>query len=158
MCIEILERWERLGARRVASEKPVVPIEKSRHLPCKVLGPDRAPRRDSTFIFCSRCAFKILVQQLVKGLRGTVPIQYFPWASIEHHLHPLDLGARHLREPCPFGEELAQQAVGVLVGASLSGTMPMCKVDRHLHLLGQEAVLPHFGSLVVRERAAEVSR
>ena len=34
----------------------------------------------------------------------------------------------------------------------------MRKIDPHLRLLGEEAVLTHFGSLVVREGAAELSR
>ena len=87
-----------------------------------------------------------------------MPVQDFPGPSIEHHLHPLDLSARQPSEPRPFGEELAQQAVGVLVGASLPGTMRMRKVDGHFRLLGQEAVLPHFGALVVRQGAAELNR
>ena len=41
----------------------------------------------------NRCAFKILAQQLVKGMGRTVPVQNFPGPIIEHRLHALNLGA-----------------------------------------------------------------
>ena len=41
----------------------------------------------------SACAFKILVQQLVKGIGGAMPVQDFPGPIVEHRLHPLDLGS-----------------------------------------------------------------
>ena len=55
-------------------------------------------------------------------------------------------------------EILPQQAVGVLVGAALPGAMRMRNVDRHLCVLGKEAVLPHFGPLVVGEGTTQLSR
>ena len=64
-------------------------------------------------------AFKILVQQLVKGMSETMPIQDFPRPIVEHHLYSIDLGSRPSCEPRAFGKKLAQQAVGVLVWASL---------------------------------------
>ena len=103
-------------------------------------------------------AFKVLVQQVVKRMRRTVPVQNFPWPIVEHHLYPLDLASRQPREPRPFGEELAQQAVGVLICAPLPGGMRMGKIDPHLGLLGEEAMLTHFGSLVVGEGATKLSR
>lgn len=51
-------------------------------------------------------AFKVLAQQLVKGMSGTMPIQDFPWSIMEHHLYLLDLASRQPCEPRPFGEEL----------------------------------------------------
>jgi CNT family concentrative nucleoside transporter len=36
-------------------------------------------------------AFKILTQQLVKSMSRTVPVQNFPWPSVEHRLHTFDL-------------------------------------------------------------------
>src|SRR3989449_9309651 len=44
----------------------------------------------------------------------------------------------------------------VLVRAPLPGTMRVRKVDAHLRLLREEAVLAHFLALVVRKRAAEL--
>ena len=61
----------------------------------------------------------ILMQQVVKRMRGAMPIQNFPGPIIEQQLHPLDLASRHLREPRPLGKELAQQAIRVLIRASL---------------------------------------
>ena len=36
----------------------------------------------------------VLVQQLVKGMGGAMPIQDFPGLIVEQGLHPLDLGSR----------------------------------------------------------------
>ena len=74
-----------------------------------------------------RDAFKILVQQLVKSMGGAVPVQDLPRPIVEHYLHPLDLASREPSEPRPFGEELAQQAVGVLIRPSLPGGMGCAK-------------------------------
>ena len=86
-------------------------------------------------------AFKVLVQQLVKGMGGAMPIQDFPRPIVEQGLHPLDLGARQPSEPRAFGKELAQQAIGVLVRAPLPGRMRVRKIDAHRRLLREEAML-----------------
>ena len=107
-----------------------------------------------------RCqgAFMVLVQQLVKGMGGAVPVQDLPRPIVEHHLHPLDLASRQSSEPRAFGKDLAQQAIRVLVRPPLPGRMWMRKIDPHLGLFREEAVLAHFRHLVVRERAAELGR
>src|SRR5437016_6659605 len=99
----------------------------------------------------SLCAFKVLVQQLAKRMGWAVPGQDFPGPVVEHRLHLLDLFSRELIEPRALGEKLAQQAIGVLVRAPLPGTMWMRKVDAHLRLLREEAVLAHFLALVIGE-------
>ncbi len=104
-----------------------------------------------------QCAFKILAQQLVKSMSRTVPVQNFPWAIVEHRLHPFDLAPRHALELGASGKELPQQAVRVLVRPPLPGTLGMGKVDLHLGLFGEQPMLPHLLSLVVREGAAELS-
>ncbi|MBM4128065.1 MAG: trypsin-like peptidase domain-containing protein, partial [Nitrospira sp.] len=48
------------------------------------------------------CAFKILAQQLGKGMSGTMPVQNLSGPIVEHRLDPFDLGTRDLRKPCPF--------------------------------------------------------
>src|SRR2546428_9153917 len=101
-------------------------------------------------------AFKVLAQQLAKRMGRAVPVQDFAWSVVEHRLHLLDLFSRELIEPRARGEKLAQQAIGVLVRSPLPGTMRVRKVDAHLRLLREEAVLAHFLALVVRERAAEL--
>jgi hypothetical protein len=72
-------------------------------------------------------AFKILAQQVVKSMRGAVPVQDLPGPIVEHHVHPLDLRTRQLSKPRAFGKELAQQPVGVLVRASFPGGMGWAK-------------------------------
>src|SRR5207247_3939544 len=102
------------------------------------------------------CAFKVLAQQLVEGMCGAVPVEHFPGPVVEHRLHPLDLASRELIKPRARGKKLAQQAIGVLVRPPLPGTLRVGKIDAHLRLLGEEAVLPHFLTLVVHERAPEL--
>src|SRR5436309_10252200 len=104
----------------------------------------------------SQGAFKVLAQQLAKRMGWAVPVQDFAWSVVEHRLHLLDLFSRELIEPRARGEKLAQQAIGVLVRSPLPGTMRVRKVDAHLRLLREEAVLGHFLARVVRKRAAVV--
>ena len=103
-------------------------------------------------------AFMVLVQQLVKGMGGAMPVQDFPGPIVEQGLHPFDLGARESSEPGAFGKELAQQAIRVLVRPPLPGRMGMRKIHPHLRLFRKETVLAHFWPLVVREGAAELGR
>ena len=102
------------------------------------------------------CAFKVLMQQLVKGMGRTVPVQNLPRPIVEHRLHALDLAPRDAIEPGPCGKELAEQPVRVFVRAALPRTLRMSKVHLHLGLLGKETMLAHFLSLVVGEGAAEL--
>ncbi|MCM3901105.1 MAG: hypothetical protein ND866_05310 [Pyrinomonadaceae bacterium] len=46
---------------------------------------------------------------------GAVPVEYFAWPIVEHHLHPLYLGVRDLLKPRLFREELPQQTIDGLV-------------------------------------------
>src|SRR5688572_20495308 len=50
------------------------------------------------------CAFKILVQQLVKGMSGAVPVENFSRPIVEQRLHPLDLTPRDAIEARPAGK------------------------------------------------------
>ncbi len=45
------------------------------------------------------CAFKILVQQVVKGMCGIVPVEGLPGPIVEHHLHSFDLHTSDLSKP-----------------------------------------------------------
>ncbi len=54
------------------------------------------------------------------------------------------------------GKELSQQAVRVLVRASLPGTLRMGEVDLHFCLFREQSMLAHFLTLVVREGAPEL--
>ena len=55
-----------------------------------------------------------------------------------------------------LGEVLAQQAVGVLVGAALPGAVWIAEVDRHAGTDKLLRVLGHFGSLVPGQRLAQL--
>lgn len=67
------------------------------------------------------CAFKILAQQVVKGMSWTVPVQNFPRPIVEHRLHAFDLPPRHAIELGAGGKELPQQSICVLVRAPSQG-------------------------------------
>ncbi len=78
-------------------------------------------------------------------MRWAVPVENFSRLVIEHGLYPLDLRARHLREPCSVGKKLAEQPIGVFVGPTFPRSMRMSKIHLHLRLLREEPVLAHFG-------------
>lgn len=80
-----------------------------------------------------------------------VPVQDFSGAVVKHLLHVFDGFAREPMEARARGKELAEQPIGVLIGAPLPRAMPVRKVDPHLRLLREEAVLAHFGALIIRE-------
>jgi non-heme chloroperoxidase len=66
-----------------------------------------------------RCAFKILVQQLVKGMSGTVPVENFSRPIVEQRLHPLDLTPRdaiEARVSSPVNETRSRENFGLPVG------------------------------------------
>ena len=130
---------------------PLIPERCAVHLKAVVGSPGQADNDESRKM--CQCAFKILAQQVMKRMRGAVPR-----TIIELHLYPLDLGTGHLSKPCALGKELPQQSIRILVRAPLPGTMWVCKVDAHLRLFREEAVLSHFGALIVGERAAELGR
>ena len=54
------------------------------------------------------------------------------------------------------GEVLAEEAVGVVVGAALPGTLGVAEVDVEVGVCAELCVLGHFGSLVPGQRAAEL--
>ena len=64
-------------------------------------------------------------------------------------LDRLDLTPRELREVRTFGEELPEEAVGVLIGAPLPGTLRMREVDREARRLSEEPVLGQLLTAVV---------
>ena len=59
-------------------------------------------------------------------------------------------------EVCAFGEVLAQQAVGVLVGAALPGAVGVTEVDVEVGIDSQLGVLGHLRALVPGQRAAQL--
>jgi hypothetical protein len=103
-----------------------------------------------------QCAFKILVQQSVKSMSWTMPVENFPWPIIEHRLHAFDLAPRHIGKARAGRKQLAQEPVGVLVRPALPWTWRMSKVHFHLGLLREQTMLPHLLPLVVRQRAAQL--
>lgn len=51
------------------------------------------------------CAFKILAQQVVKGMNRTMPVQHVPRAIVEPRLHAFELAPRHTLELGAGGKE-----------------------------------------------------
>src|SRR5256712_4689560 len=104
--------------------------------------------QDPTPLGCLKrwlCGFKVLAQQFAKRMGWAVPVQDFSGAVVKHLLHVFDGFAREPMEARARGKELAEQPIGVLIGAPLPRAMPVRKVDPHLRLLREEAVLAPFG-------------
>ena len=55
-----------------------------------------------------------------------------------------------------FGEVLAEETVGVVVGAALPWTLRVAEVDVEVGLCAELSMLSHFDSLVPGQRAAEL--
>ena len=70
----------------------------------------------------------------------------------------LDLTPRELGEVRALREELPEQAIRVLVGAALPGTLRMREVDLDAGRLSEEPVLGHLLAPVVGQRAAHLLR
>src|SRR5680860_510050 len=88
------------------------------------------------------------MQQFVESFKGCFPV--------EHLLNPFDLVVTDLAEVCAFGIELADEAIGVLVGAALPGAMRMCEVDLDVRVLGKQPVFGHFLAPVMGQRQAHL--
>src|SRR5680860_398534 len=83
---------------------------------------------------------KFLMQQFVESFKGCFPVQHFSGTAVEQLLNPFDLVVTDLAEVCAFGIELADEAIGVLVGAALPGAMRMREVDLDVRVLGKQPV------------------
>src|SRR3981081_3979107 len=109
---------------------------------------DSSGRRNTVFVG--------LWNPLVKRLCGRFPAERLSGSGIEGSGHCGDLlGAVHAQIGT-FREVLAQQPVGVLVGAALPRTLRIAEVDLHASVDLQAGVLGHLGPLIPGQRPAEL--
>jgi hypothetical protein len=97
-----------------------------------------------------------LPQPLVKHLGRGSPAQRLSRPCIEGGCHGGDLlGAVHTQIGA-FREVLTQQSVGVLVGATLPWAVRIAEVDLDACIDPETSMLGHFGSLIPRQRSAQL--
>ena len=87
-------------------------------------------------------------------LNGFAPPQSHPGAPIELIGNGVELFLGKAAQVSALGEVLAQEPIGVLVGASLPGAVGVTEVHLHAGVLCQLAVLGHLAAPVVGQALA----
>ena len=93
-----------------------------------------------------------------KYLRRCFPAECFSRPTVECSSHRVEFVPRVSGQIGALGEVLAQETIGVLVGASLPRAVWVAEVDRQSCLDSQLDVLRHLGALVPRQGSAQVRR
>ena len=92
----------------------------------------------------------------VEGLGGGLPVEGFAGSTVECCGDSVQVVLCVSAEIGAFGEVLAEETVGVLVGATLPGTLGVAEVDIEIGVYSQLSVLGHLGSLVPGQGAAQL--
>ena len=92
----------------------------------------------------------------VEGLAGGLPIEGFAGSTVQSCGDSVQVVSCVSAEIGAFGEVLAEETVGVLVGATLPGTLGVAEVDVEIGVYSELSVLCHLGSLVPGQRAAQL--
>ena len=95
---------------------------------------------------------------LVEGFGGGLPVEGLSGPAVECCGDRVEVASGVSGEVCAFGEVLAQQAVGVLVGAALPGAVGVTEVDVEAGIDSQLGVLGHLGALCQRGQLATADR
>src|SRR5215207_3735151 len=96
------------------------------------------------------------LEQRVKGLGRSFPVEGFARPCVEGGRHGGDLLGPMSAEVGTFWEVLAQQPVGVLVGGALPGAVRIAEVDLHACVDPEPRMLGHFGALVPGQRPPQL--
>ena len=94
---------------------------------------------------------------MVEGLGGGLPVEGFAGSGVERVSDGVEVVARVSGEVGAFGEVLAKEPVGVLVGASLPWTLGVAEVDVEAGVDAQLGVLGHFAALDAQVRVLAIS-
>src|SRR5271170_1487049 len=97
-------------------------------------------------------------EQVVKRLCGCIPIKRLAAPGVEGGRYGGNLLGAVRAEIGAFGEVLAQQPVGVLVGAALPWAVRIAEVDLHTRVDLDACVLSHLCSLVPSQRPTQLLR
>ena len=88
-------------------------------------------------------ALKLSKPRLV-GLMGAGPSQSFTGPAVDQISNPIKLLLAVARQISAFGQELANQSVGVLVGSPLPRAVRITEVHGHARIGGELLVVGHF--------------
>ena len=91
----------------------------------------------------------------VHGLFGCFPAERFAGALVEQPRNVVELGLAGFAEICTFGQELAQQAIGVLVAAALPRRVRIGEPDIESQAPSQFGMTGHFAAPVVGHALAQ---
>ena len=92
----------------------------------------------------------------VEGFGGGLPVEGFAGSTVECCGDSVQVVPGVSAEIGAFGEVLAEETVGVLVGATLPWTLGVAEVDVEIGVYAELSVLGHLGSLVPGQRLAEL--
>ena len=93
---------------------------------------------------------------LVEGLRGGLVAEGFAGSAVECCGDSVEVVPCVSVEVGAVGEVLAEEAVGVVVGAALPWTLGVAEVDVEVGVCAELGMLCHFGALVPGLGAAEL--
>src|ERR1019366_8902371 len=89
-------------------------------------------------------------------LGGGLPHERLAWSGVECGCHALEVVPRVAAEVGALGEVLAQQAVGVLVGAALPRTARVAEEDLQAGREAEFGVPGHLGALIPGQRSTQL--
>ena len=92
----------------------------------------------------------------VEGFGGGLPIEGFAGSTVQCCGDSVQVASGVSAEIGAFGEVLSEETVGVLVGATLPGTLGVAEVDIEIGVYSELSVLGHLGSLVPGQGAAQL--
>ncbi len=98
----------------------------------------------------------LLVKHLVEDSSGCVVAEGFAWSRVEFGGDRVELELRELREVGASGEVLAQESVGVLVGAALPGGFGVAEVNFDVGRDRELGVFGHLHAAVLGERGPQL--
>lgn len=95
------------------------------------------------------------VEQLDDSFGGFGPVEGFSRPVVEFVGDGVEVVLAVSGKVCALGEALAQQAVGVLIGAALPWAARVAEVDLHVQCGGDPAVQGELGALVPGQRVEQ---
>ena len=81
-------------------------------------------------------------------MRGT-PVQRFPGPAVHQVCDPIELLLAVGRQICTLWQELANQAIGVLIGASLPRAVRITKIHRNSRIGAELLMIAHLFASVI---------
>src|SRR5215475_544838 len=108
--------------------------------------------RSGTAVSTGRCN-----EQLFKPFGWSLPVEGHPGAAVELDGDLVEFVLGVAGQAGAFGEVLAEQPVGVLVGAALPGRVGVAEIDRDAGRDGESRVPGHLAALVPGQRPPQMA-